>query len=285
MKITRFRLRELTGTFEHEEPFWEERLSRPIDVYPEHKAQPAAFWMPERVGDGRSRIRTVFLQVETDEEVWGLAGPVPHEIAYIIDQQFAPLLRGEDPLATERLWDKMYGDAVHDRKGPTMLGISAVDCALLDLNGRWLDQPVHRLLGGPVRRSLPAYASALGFSLDPDRVRERARQFVAQGFTATKWFPRWGPTDGREGIARNVELAQALREAIGSDVDFMLDAWMSWDVPYTVRLSELLEELRPRWIEEPVMPDMIDACAEIRRRSRVPIATGEHEYTDGVSTN
>ena len=279
MKIAQFRLREVTGSFEHEGPYWEERLIRPIDVYPEHRAQPAGFWMPEVTDEGRYRLRTVFLHIETDDGVWGIAGPIPHEIAYIINQQFAPLLCGEDPLANERLWDKMYRDAIHGRKGPTMLAISTIDCALWDLKGRWLNQPVYRLLGGPVRTSIPAYASALGLSLEPDRVRERVEEFVAQGYVATKWFPRNGPTDGPEGIRKNVELAETLREALGPDRDFMLDAWMSWDVPYTVQMAELLAPLRPRWIEEPVMPDMIESCAEIRRRSRVPIATGEHEYT------
>jgi L-alanine-DL-glutamate epimerase-like enolase superfamily enzyme len=59
----------------------------------------------------------------------------------------------------------------------------------------------------------------------------------------------------------------------------MLDAWSSWDVPYTIQMAERLAEYDVRWIEEPVLADKIDACAEIRRRSKVPIATGEHEYT------
>ncbi len=279
MKITRLRLRELTGSFELDGPFWEERLIRPIDVYPEFRAQGPGAWMPQRLPDGRYRIRSVFLEIETDEGVTGLGGPVPHEIAYIIDQQFTPLLIGHDPLATERLWDMMYRDAVHGRKGPTMIAISAIDCTLWDLRGKWHGAPVHRLLGGPVRTELPAYASALGFSLEPERVAARVEQFVAEGYTATKWFPRHGPTDGPEGIRRNLELARTLRQGLGPDRDFMLDAWMSWDVPYTLRMAELLAAERPRWIEEPVMPDMIEACAEIRRRSPVPIATGEHEYT------
>ncbi|MDQ3413049.1 MAG: mandelate racemase/muconate lactonizing protein [Chloroflexota bacterium] len=279
MKITRVRLRELTGSFEFEGPFWEERLIRPIDVYPEFKADGPGSWLPHQLPDGRYQIRTVFVQIETDEGVTGLGGPVPHHLAYIINQQLAPLLLGQDPTATEKLWDIMYRDAVHGRKGPTMMAISAVDCALWDLRGNWLQQPVHRLLGGPVRTSVPTYASALGFSLEPERVRTRTEAFVAEGYTATKWFPRHGPEDGPEGIRKNVELAKTLRETLGPDRDFMLDAWMSWDVPYTVRMAELVAEYRPRWIEEPVPPDMIAACAEIRRRSRVPIATGEHEYT------
>lgn len=279
MKITNVRLREVVGTIQHDGEFWEERLIRPIDVYPEHRAEGPGGWLPERIDENHSRIRTVLLQIDTDEGVTGIGGPVQHETAYAIDRMFRKLLIGQDPLATERVWDQMYRHAVHGRKGQEMMAISAIDCTLWDLRGKYHGVPVHRLLGGPIRETIPAYASALGFSLEPEKVRERAKSFVAQGFTATKWFPRWGPTDGREGIARNVELAQTLREAIGPDNDFMLDAWMSWNIPYTVQLSEMLVDLRPRWLEEPVMPDMIDACAEIRRRSRVPIATGEHEYT------
>jgi L-alanine-DL-glutamate epimerase-like enolase superfamily enzyme len=136
-----------------------------------------------------------------------------------------------------------------------------------------------QVAGGPIRETIPAYASALGYSLEAAKVTARAKELVAQGFTAMKWFPRHGPTDGKEGIKRNVALMKTLREAVGADVDVMLDAWMSWDVPYTVAMSERLAEYAPRWLEEPVLPDKIAACAEIRRRSRVPIATGEHEYT------
>ncbi|MEA2523965.1 MAG: L-rhamnonate dehydratase [Thermomicrobiales bacterium] len=279
MKITALRLREVVGVIHHDGEFWEERLIRPIDVYPEHRAVGAGGWLPDRIDENHSRIRTVLVEIDTDEGVTGLGGPIQHEVAYALDRQFRALLIGQDPLATERVWDQMYRHAVHGRKGVEMMAISAIDCTLWDIRGKWHGVPVHRLLGGPIRETIPAYASALGFSLEPEKVRERAKSFVAQGFTATKWFPRYGPTDGREGIARNLELARTLRDAIGPDADFMLDAWMSWDIPYTVKMSELLEELRPRWIEEPVMPDLIDACAEIRRRSRVPIATGEHEYT------
>ncbi len=281
MKITDLRLRELTGTLEHPDPYWEERLSRPVDIYPQRKAETAAsgFWMPQQIGPGRYRVRSVFLEVETDEGVTGWAGPISHEVAYIVDQAFRRLLVGEDPTATEKVWDLMYRDAVHGRKGTPMMAISAIDCALWDLKGRWLGQPVSRLLGGPTRESVPAYASMLGYSLEPELAMQRTREIAAQGYTATKWFPRHGPTDGREGMRRNVELMAALREGAGPEVDVMLDAWMSWDVPYTVRMAEQLADYAPRWIEEPVMPDKVAACAEVRRRSPVPTATGEHEYT------
>jgi L-rhamnonate dehydratase len=277
VKITKLRLYELTGMMDSYP--WEERLIRPIDVYPEHAAARGLPAVPARMDDGRFRLTSVFLEVETDEGVTGLAGPFLHEVAYIIDQVFARLLVGEDARASERLWDKMYRDAVHGRKGTTMMAISAIDCAVWDLRGKWLGTSVCRLLGGPVRTELPAYASALGYSLEPDKVRARAKEIVAAGYVATKWFPRWGPQDGQAGMRKIRELAEVLREELGPDRDFMLDAWMSWDVPFTVEMSKRLVDLRPRWIEEPVMPDLIDQYAEIRRHSHVPIVGGEHEYT------
>jgi L-alanine-DL-glutamate epimerase-like enolase superfamily enzyme len=190
-----------------------------------------------------------------------------------------PIVESADALAHEALWDKLYRYAVHGRKGVVMMAISAIDCAVWDLKGRWANAPVYRLLGGPTRTNIPAYASALGYSIEPSRAAERARELVAQGYRATKWFFRDGPADGPAGLVRNVGLVRALREAIGPDVDLMLDCWMSWDVPYTFRMAELLEEYRPRWIEEPVLPDKIESYAAIRRQTAIPIAGGEHEYT------
>ena len=126
---------------------------------------------------------------------------------------------------------------------------------------------------------IPAYASALGFSLEPDLVQKRAREFVESGFRATKWFFRAGPGDGPEGVRRNVELARVLRETVGEDVDIMLDCWMSWDVPYAIDVCRRIAQFRPRWVEEPVPADQIARCAEIRAAVDVPISTGEREYT------
>ena len=277
MKITAVRLFEMQGVMEYRGTFWEERLVRPVDIYPEHKAEGAHWLTP--IDETHYRVQAHFCQIETDDGVCGLAGPIPADQAQIIAHQLAPLLLGHDPLAIERIWDRLYRYVVHGRKGVVMQAISAVDCALWDLKGKWAGVPVYRLLGGPTRETIPAYASALGYSLDPERVRERAAEIVAQGYTATKWFFRHGPTDGRKGIAENLALVRNLRQAVGPDVDIMLDCWMSWDVPYTIQMARRMEEYAPRWIEEPVMPDKIEQCAEIRRNVSIPISTGEHEYT------
>ncbi len=277
MKVTELKLVHLRGTMDFPGEFWEERLIRPIDMYPEHKHEGPA-WL-ERLSDGRYRMESIFVELHTDEGVVGIGGPITLEQAFIIDTQFRKLIEGADPIAHELLWDKLYRYSVHGRKGATMMAISAVDCAVWDLKGKWANAPVYRLLGGPTRAEIPAYASALGFSVEPERAAARAKELVQQGFKATKWFFREGPADGKRGMQRNVDLVAALREAVGEDVDLMLDCWMSWDVPYTIKMAELLEEYEPRWLEEPVLPDKIASYAAIRARSRVPIAGGEHEYT------
>jgi L-alanine-DL-glutamate epimerase-like enolase superfamily enzyme len=277
VKITAVRLFEVEGVMEYEGVFWEERLVRPVDIYPEHKAQ-GAQWA-EQIADGKYRIRSQFLEIDTDAGISGLAGPTSPDQTYVIAHSLAPLLLGQDALATERIWDVLYRSMIHGRKGVVMQAISVVDCALWDLKGKWAGAPVYRLLGGPTRDKIPAYASALGYSLQPELVRERAAEIVAQGYRGTKWFFRHGPTDGPAGIAKNMELVRVLRETIGPDVDIMLDCWSSWDVPYTISMARRLEEYEPRWIEEPVLADKIEQCAEIRGSVSIPIASGEHEYT------
>ncbi len=277
MKITAVRVFELTGVMEYQGEFWEERLVRPMDIYPEHKVE-GPHWL-DKVSEGHYRIRAHFVELETDEGVSGVGGPMPADQAYIIATQLKPLLMGHDPLAIERIWDRLYRAMVHGRKGVVMMAISVVDCALWDLKGKWAGAPVYRLLGGPTRESIPAYASALGYSLDPELVQERAAEMVKQGYRSTKWFFRDGPTDGIAGIERNMRLVRTLRETVGPDVDIMLDCWMSWDVPYTTQMARRMEEYHPRWIEEPVLPDKIEQYAEIRRNVNIPISGGEHEYT------
>ena len=277
MKIAEVRVVRLEGAMQHEGVFWEERLIRPIDIYPEHKVDRGDG--PRQLSANEVQIVAHFVEIESDDGIVGIGGPVPEVQAYIIEKELKPLLLGHDPLAIERLWDRMYRFSVHGRKGINMMAMSAVDCALWDLKGKWANAPVYTLLGGPIRTEIPAYASMLGYSLDPELVQERVQQIVQQGYGATKWFFRDGPTDGVGGIARNMRLVETVRESAGPDVDIMFDAWMSWDVPYTIRMAERMEEYSPRWIEEPVLPDKIAQYAEIRQNSVVPISGGEHEYT------
>ena len=119
MKITAVRLFKTQGVMAHQEEFWEERLSRPVDIYPEHKAE-GPTWMGSRrlreTAEGRYQIESHFVQIETDDGVSGLGGPISADQAFIIGHHLVPLLLGHDPLAIERIWDRLYRTMVHGRK-------------------------------------------------------------------------------------------------------------------------------------------------------------------------
>ncbi|MGN6696839.1 MAG: enolase C-terminal domain-like protein [Thermomicrobiales bacterium] len=270
MKITAVRCFQVTGQFEPTQP--EERQVGLLDIYPEYAVRP-----PARSSGRESSA--VYVRIETDEGPSGLFGPIFPETAPIIRHKLVPWLVGQDPLAGERIWDVLYRQDRHARKGHEMMAISAVDCALWDLRGKIFNLPVYRLLGGPTRDRVPCYASMLGYSHDPSLVRERAQEMQAAGYTAQKWFFRYGPADGLAGMEKNVALVRTVREAVGPTTEIMLDCWMGWDVTYATRMLERIAEYQPRWLEEPVPPDRIGDFAALRRASRVPIATGEHEYT------
>ena len=275
MKITNLRLRRLSGTMEVDGPFFEERLVRPLDIYPDFRSRGPG----EQTDDRHFRVSETFLQIETDEGVSGICGSVGNGVAFHVSQ-LASLLIGKDPLATEYLWDVMFRSSVHGRQGEPMMGISVIDNALWDLKGKWLGQPVYRLLGGPTQKTMPAYASMLGYSVtDFDLVRERAQEMKSRGYKAQKWFFRHGPMSGPEGLKLNVQMVKTVREALGDEDDIMLDCWQSMDVNYVTRLAEQIAEYRPRWLEEVAMPDRIDSYRKIREKTNIPIAGAEHEYT------
>ncbi|HEU4656043.1 MAG TPA: enolase C-terminal domain-like protein [Capillimicrobium sp.] len=281
-RIRSVRCVQYSGVIEADEPFVAGRPERPVDVYPERAADgPDVAYPLRRLGDGRWGVDAIFVHVEADDGVSGTAGPIGHEQAVVIARTKAPLLIGADALATERAWDLLYRHAVHGRKGLEMMALSALDCALWDLKGRWLGQPVHRLLGGPTRDAVPVYASTLGHATDPEAAAELAARLTREGFRATKWFPRWRPQHGEAGVRGVHALVEAIRDASGDGAEIMLDAWMSWDVPFTLAVARRVAGHGVRWIEEPVMPDQRAAYAEIARRldGGIAVAGGEHEYT------
>jgi L-rhamnonate dehydratase len=279
MRITAVRIFRLTGTMETDGPLWEERLVRPVDIYPSYRARDD-FEGGVQLDPTHFRMEQHFLRIETDEGPHGIAGPLPDMVALYVARRLRPILLDQNPIAHEMLWDQMHRIMVHGRQGDAMLAISAVDCALWDLKGRWLSVPVFRLLGGPTRDMVPCYASMLGFNvLDMGRVRERAAEYKALGYPAQKWFFRHGPMSGHDGRKQNVALVCTLRETLGDDYDIMLDCWQSFDPVYAIELAERIAEYRPRWLEECVMPDRIDSYRRVKDSTPIPLAGAEHEYT------
>ena len=175
MKITNIRLRHLTGHMEVDGPFFEDRLLQPTDIYEEFRTNRRQIGnRGSQVDNETFKVEQTFVQIDTDEGVSGISSAGFGGTNWHV-WQLKDLLIGRDPLATEFLWDIMHRTAVHGRQGEPMMAISTLDIALWDLKGKWLGKPVYMLIGGPCRKSMPAYASMLGHNVtDMGLVRERA---------------------------------------------------------------------------------------------------------------
>ena len=270
MKIVAVRCFQVSGSANIPPP--EQRQSQMLDIYPDFAAR-GPNTAPTTL------LNSIFVEVVSQSGVSGIFGPIFAETAFLIKEKLARYVVGQDAIAVERIWDQLYRQDRHARKGNQMIAISAIDNAIWDLRGKLLNLPVYRLLGGPTRDTVACYASMLGFSHETSLVRERAQMVVEQGYKAQKWFFRYGPGDGQDGMAKNVELIKTVREAVGPQIEIMVDAFMGWDATYTIRMLERIAEFRPRWMEESVPPDRISDFVAIKRSTNIPIATGEHEYT------
>ncbi|HSB60859.1 MAG TPA: enolase C-terminal domain-like protein [Vicinamibacteria bacterium] len=249
---------------------------QPLHVYPEHALGP--YPRDPRVPRETREHRALYLKIRTSAGVEGLYGAVDPEAAVVVERQLKGFLVGKDPLAVEALWDKLYRLNRHSRAGHYMMALSAVDNALWDLAGRRFGVPVYRLLGGPTRPSVEAYASCLGDPVEPELVAKRCVELKEQGFSHQKWFFAHGPSRGTSGLLANVALVRTLREALGDDYEIMFDAFNGWDLGYAKRWAALAERYRPLWIEEPFSSEKLDSFAELRRSTSIPVATGEHFY-------
>jgi L-alanine-DL-glutamate epimerase-like enolase superfamily enzyme len=245
---------------------------RPLHIYPEHRPD-GPREMP-RGGTATSR----YLRIGTDSGAEGLYGPVDPEACWTIGAMLAPFLLGQDALAGALTWDKLDRLDRHARHGHLKMAISAVDNALWDLRGRVFDAPVWQLLGGGARSRIPAYASTLGTSLEPDSVSQTATLLAKEGFLGQKWFLAHGPAGGKDGLRANVALAQQLRDVLGPEEDIMFDVFGGWDLPYALAWTQRVDDTLPTWLEEPVGPNRYHTFVELSRRSPVPLSAGEHLY-------
>ncbi len=270
MKITKVDLTCVSGPWERPDFPLGDRQVQALDIYPEFNV--------DRGRGSSDRLQAIYVEIGTDEGVSGLFGPIESTQAFMIATSLRPYLLGRDPLANELLLDQMWRLDRHGRSGAFATAISPVDCALWDLKGKAWGQPVYRLLGGPTRERVPVYASMLGFSADPQQAAATALEYRDQGYTAQKWFFRYGPGDGAAGKEKNLVQARALRQALGPHYTLMFDAFMGWDVPYAVEMVRALAPLEPRWMEEPIPPERVGGLRTVRQAASVPLATGEHVF-------
>ena len=271
VKIADIRLFRVQG----EGPAWEfeDRAVEALDLYPDHVRATAG------ADDTSSRLRATYVEIVTDEDVSGLYGPIDRRQAFLIATDLRPFLLGDDPLATERVHDRMLRMNRHGRTGLFVSAISAVDNALWDLRGKVAGEPVHRLLGGPTRDRVPVYASMLGYSIEPERAAAAATEHKERGFGAQKWFFAFGPGAGHDGFLRNVAMATAVREAVRPGYPLMFDAFMGWDATYAADMLRALEPVAPHWVEEPVPPERLDVFRRLAASTNIRLATGEHAHT------
>jgi L-rhamnonate dehydratase len=188
------------------------------------------------------------------------------------------LVVGENPLEVERLWYKMYrGSIYYGRRGAALQAISAIDIALWDILGKFYRQPVHILLGGKWRDRVRAYASTL-FRPTPQAMRESARRYLDEGFTAIKFG--WGVFGKDPNL--DVRLVEAARTQIGDAVDLLIDT--GWFVERTpkqaIRVVRSLEPFRPFFIEELLHPEDYDGYRQVAEAVDTLIACGEQESTE-----
>jgi L-alanine-DL-glutamate epimerase-like enolase superfamily enzyme len=193
-------------------------------------------------------------------------------LAYL-DARLRPLLLGEDPLQVERLWEKMYrGDRGVRRVGIAGMALSALDIALWDLAGKAAGLPLYKLWGGFTDR-VAAYGSG-GWSryTEADLVAE-AERYAAAGCRYYKM--KIHHPDPHANRAR----VEAVRKALGPSVRLMVDANQKYDLEANMRQAALLEDLDLVWYEEPALADDLRGCEEVARSIRIPVATGENNYT------
>jgi galactonate dehydratase len=190
-------------------------------------------------------------------------------------------LLGSDPFERETLAFNIQR-AEYGRPGEvTQSALAAFDIACWDLIGQELDLPVWKLLGGKYRDRVRAYANGWYQSdRDPSVLAESAREVVARGYTALKLDPfgsarTWLSPEARR---RSLELVEAARDAVGPDVELMIEMHGRFSAAAAVEIAAALEPLAPAWIEEPVPFDTPTGLARVRGATRLPIATGERVH-------
>jgi len=221
------------------------------------------------------------VEIHTDDGLigYGNAGLCPDVCKLIIDSKLKQLLIGENPLNTEYLFEKMYRSSVaYGRKGAALAAISALDIALWDIKGKHMNQPVFMLLGGRTKEVIPAYYSRL-YTRDLDSLQQEALHYKSEGFLGMKLRCGYPLTEGAAGMRKNVEMVRVVREAVGDEVEIMLEAYMGFNYSYAKELLKALEPFRLRWVEELLLPDEIHNFSKLRKNTEIPLSGGEHEYT------
>ena len=229
----------------------------------------------------------LFVKIETDDGMYGWGEAYTQlDRERVIERQIEELARyliGSSPFDIKQFLFSAYTDFATKRGSMEFFcAVSGLEQALWDIVGKAANQPVYNLLGGRIRRRLRVYANGWGNAQPPEELAERARAVVAQGFTALKFDPFPGPWRAfidRHQEEEAVERVRAVRDAVGPDVDILVEVHRRLAPMHATRVARALEPFAPFWFEEPVSARDLGALAEVRQAVSLPVVTGEELYT------
>ena len=226
---------------------------------------------------GLQNIVSVYVIVKTDEGLEGLGtseGGRP--VKAVVDDSLRRVLVGEDPMNTERIWNRMFWTVRSGgRKGIAINAMSAVDIALWDLKAKALGLPLYKLLGA-YSEATPVYGSGGWTNFTTEELVAEQMSYVERGFTRIKL--KVGKDFG-QAEEEDLRRLAAVRQAAGPDVEIYVDANNGYYARQAIRMSRAFEDYNVKWFEEPVLADDIEGLAAVSRATTIPVATGEHEWT------
>ena len=231
------------------------------------------------------RTNWTFIKVETDEGLygWGEASLGTQEMALKgCVEDLKRLIVGRNPLEIEKMRFEVYRD-IYWKGGPVLMSaISGVEMAMWDIVGKYFNTPVYNLFGGKMRDRVMMYTNGwFSGSKTPENFAKKAKETVALGVKALKWDPfgKAHMTLTKEEMHTAVEIVGAVREAVGDDIELLIECHGRFN-PYTaIEISRELAPFKPMLMEEPCPPDNFEAIAQVKRKSQVPISAGERVYT------
>lgn len=221
------------------------------------------------------------VEIATDDGISGIGECIvrkaPQVTKAVVEQMLAPVVMGRDPHDAEGLWDEMFQQlrGWGHYRGFVFEAISGIDTALWDIVGKASGLPVYKVLGGAGRTRVPCYASAVYFAGIDEMVALAVDQ-IRRGHTAIK--VKIGRSTELGGRRMDVTSVKAIRDAVGPDVNIMLDVNSAYDAATAIKVCRQLEEEDLTWIEEPVPSDDLDGYQRVRAGQSIPVAAGESEF-------
>ena len=230
------------------------------------------------------RMNYVFIKLHTDAGISGVGEATVEGSELTVAQcvrEFGRYLIGKDPFAIEHHVETMNRDWYWRTGVIHRSALASLEAAMLDIKGKALGVPVYELLGGRHRDRVPCYANAwFTGAREPADFAAKAEVAVRMGFKALKWDP-FGSAYmrlNREDRNRAVAIVAAVRDAVGKDIELLIEGHGRLNVPTAISIGQELSQFRPYWFEEPIPPESIDAIAEVRAKCGIAVAAGERYY-------